>query len=91
MVTVAEPIGLRIVAVNGGSYTGAILFTGFMYIGAAVCLWLVRAWKIGDMEAEDHVGSLGGMEVEGHVGDLGDSGSFRKSRFAKRLFTWRRV
>ncbi|KAI1676102.1 MFS-1 domain containing protein [Pyrenophora tritici-repentis] len=30
---VSEPIGLEIVAFNGGSYTGAILFTGWMYIG----------------------------------------------------------
>lgn len=50
--TVSEPIGLELVRLNGGSYTAAILFCGFMYIGAAVFLWLVRAWKIGEMEKE---------------------------------------
>ncbi|PSN73198.1 hypothetical protein BS50DRAFT_672143 [Corynespora cassiicola Philippines] len=48
--TFSEAIGLEIVSFNGGSYTGAILFTGFMYIGGAAFLWLVRAWKIGDLE-----------------------------------------
>ncbi|RAR10534.1 hypothetical protein DDE83_005038 [Stemphylium lycopersici] len=53
MVAVSEAIGLEIVAFNGGSYTGAILFTGWMYIGAAVFLWLVRTWKIGEDEENE--------------------------------------
>jgi len=48
--TFSEAIGLEIVRFNGGSYRGAILFAGFMYLGAAAVLWLVRAWKIGELE-----------------------------------------
>jgi MFS family permease len=77
---VSEPIGLEIVAFNGGTYTGAIFFTGFMYVGAAVSLWMVRAWKIGD--SEDKAAAEKGGSVEG---------TFRKTPFVKRIFMWRKV
>jgi MFS family permease len=77
---VSEPIGLEIVAFNGGTYTGAIFFTGFMYVGAAVSLWMVRAWKIGD--SEDKAAAEKGGSVEG---------TFRKTPFVKRMFMWRKV
>jgi hypothetical protein len=83
---VSEPIGLEIVAFNGGSYTGAILFTGWMYIGAAVCLWLVRAWKIGEVEEKEAAMAKSGTD-EG----IPMSGSFQKSPFVKRMFMWRKV
>ncbi|KAL4733200.1 MFS transporter [Aspergillus similis] len=44
---VAEPIAL--VLRDGDSnaaYLPVQIFVGFMYIGAAVCLWVVRAWKV---------------------------------------------
>ncbi|THZ32090.1 MFS general substrate transporter [Aureobasidium pullulans] len=47
--TVAEPIGLEIVAYEGG-YLGAQLFTGFMYVGAAACALLLRSWKIAEVD-----------------------------------------
>jgi hypothetical protein len=80
---VSEPIGLEIVAFNGGSYTGAILFTGWMYIGAAVCLWLVRAWKIGELEEKESAA------VRNEVDDV--ARSIQKSPFVKRVFMWRKV
>lgn len=79
---VSEAIGLEIVAFNGGSYLGAILFTGFMYIGAAVSLWLVRAWKIGEQEKKAAMDS----NSNGEVPD-----GFKKSAFVKRLVAWRKV
>ncbi|KAI9045673.1 MCT family MFS transporter [Aspergillus affinis] len=30
-------------------YLRVQIFTGFMYIGAAMCLWVVRGWKVGDL------------------------------------------
>lgn len=30
-------------------YLHAQLFTGFMYIGAALCMWFLRAWKIQEL------------------------------------------
>lgn len=47
--TFSEPIALEIVA-GTGSYLGTQLFTGFMYIAAAMCLVLLRGWKIGELE-----------------------------------------
>ncbi|KAF9878117.1 major facilitator superfamily transporter [Colletotrichum karsti] len=43
--TFSEPIALQIVS-GTGSYLGAQLFTGFMYITAAFCMTLLRGWKV---------------------------------------------
>ncbi len=48
-VTFSEPIALEIVA-GTGSYLGTQLFAGFMYIAAALCLVMLRGWKLGEME-----------------------------------------
>ena len=91
----AEPIGLEIVAFNGGSYTGAILFTGWMYIGAACMLWGVRAWKIGDGEekaamAGKSASAVDPVAVTGQVSG-GVPEGFKKTPFMKRLLMWQRV
>lgn len=39
-----------LVQANGGKYLNAQIFTGFMYVGAALCMWFLRAWKIGQLE-----------------------------------------
>ncbi|KAI4660309.1 uncharacterized protein J4E78_005010 [Alternaria triticimaculans] len=84
--TFSEPIGLEIVAFNGGSYTGAILFTGWMYIGAAVCLWMVRTWKIGEDEEN---AAAAAKEVVGPT--PAEAESFQRSPFVKRMFMIRKV
>lgn len=48
-VTFSEPIALEMVA-GTGSYLGTQLWTGFMYIAGAMCLILLRGWKIGELE-----------------------------------------
>ncbi|PYI12434.1 MFS transporter [Aspergillus sclerotiicarbonarius CBS 121057] len=54
--TVSEAIAL--VLRDNGSYLRVQIFTGFMYIGGAACLWLVRGWKIGELvRAEKRVAS----------------------------------
>ncbi|OAA47867.1 Major facilitator superfamily domain, general substrate transporter [Metarhizium rileyi] len=45
----SEPIALQIVQ-GTGSYLGTQLFTGSMYIAAALCLIAVRGWKIGEID-----------------------------------------
>ncbi|KAF5123883.1 putative transporter MCH2 [Metarhizium anisopliae] len=45
----SEPIALQIVQ-GTGSYLGTQLFTGLMYIAAALCLMAVRGWKVGEMD-----------------------------------------
>lgn len=95
MSAVSEPIGLEIVRFNGGSYTGAILFTGWMYIAAACVLWLVRTWKIGEIEERAAAAGKASSEVD-VVADGDQSrgdvpGDFQRSPFVKRLFVWAKV
>ena len=49
--TFAETIALQLKVETGNIYLHAQIFTGFMYIGAAACLWFLRAWKVGELEA----------------------------------------
>lgn len=58
--TFSEPIALQIVD-GTGSYLGAQLFVGFMYIAAAACMLFVRGWKIGE---EDELARLKGGDAE---------------------------
>ena len=46
---VSEPIALELSQSIGG-YLHAQIFTGFMYIAAAVCMLFLRGWKIGQLE-----------------------------------------
>jgi len=85
-VTFSEAIALEITASNGGRYLGAQLFTGWMYVGAAACAWLLRAWKLGQMEmGEDVVSSGGSGELDGVAGRK------TKSSFLRRVVALRRV
>ncbi|KAH8731222.1 major facilitator superfamily domain-containing protein [Phaeosphaeriaceae sp. PMI808] len=93
--TFSEPIGLEIVAFNNRRYTGAILFTGIMYIGGALSLWMVRAWKIGELEEIAAITRK--SEVEVGLVDTDDSvernlpEGFQRSTFVKRMLMWQRV
>ncbi|KAI9172252.1 putative transporter MCH2 [Paramyrothecium foliicola] len=46
--TFSEPIALQIVE-GTGRYLGTQLFTGFMFLAAAICLVVLRGWKIGEV------------------------------------------
>lgn len=49
--TVSEAIALKLRTDSGtNQYLHAQLFTGFMFLGAAVCIWVVRGWKVGEVE-----------------------------------------
>ncbi|KAF2661419.1 MFS general substrate transporter [Lophiostoma macrostomum CBS 122681] len=94
--TFSEPIALEIVGFNGGSHTGAILFTGFMYIGAAAMLWLVRAWKVGELERKAAAVGQDPMTVSPLGGDVPSdqapaAAEVKISPFVKRLVVWARV
>lgn len=47
--TFSEPIVLEIVG-DTGSYLGAQLFIGAMYTMAALCVLILRGWKIGELD-----------------------------------------
>ncbi|KAJ5595376.1 uncharacterized protein N7459_001584 [Penicillium hispanicum] len=51
--TVSEAIALELrsyTSSGGTSYLHVQIFTGFVYIGASLCLWVVRGWKVGELE-----------------------------------------
>ncbi|KAF2267064.1 MFS general substrate transporter [Lojkania enalia] len=99
--TFSEAIALEIVDFNGGNYTGAILFAGFMYVGAAFFVWLVRAWKIGDMEdkarefrtSPENLDPVSDRPAEGAATakSSGVETVSKRSRFVKRAFMWAKV
>ncbi|BCR95886.1 MCT family MFS transporter [Aspergillus luchuensis] len=68
--TVSEAIAL-VLRDNGSTdsvYLRVQIFTGFMYIGGAACLWLVRGWKIGELvRSEKKEGAAPGMMVPGSI------------------------
>jgi hypothetical protein len=49
--TFSEPIGLGLRQNTGDIYLHAQIFTGLMYIAAAICMWLLRAWKVRELES----------------------------------------
>lgn len=55
--TFAEPIALWLRTDNGTNFLHAQIFVGFMYMAAALCLWLVRAWKISELAKIDTEGN----------------------------------
>lgn len=81
----SEPIALEIITFNHGSYLGAQIFTGFMYIGAAVALWLLRARKLGDVERAV-IRSENRGNTEGSIG-----AQEKVSPFLNRMIMWRRI
>ncbi|KAG4032362.1 hypothetical protein MFRU_007g02680 [Monilinia fructicola] len=48
--TFAEPVGLKLRVATGDTYLHAQIFAGCMYIGAAICMWGVRAWKVKELD-----------------------------------------
>ena len=90
-IAVSEPIALEIVAMNGGNYLGAQLLTGFMYFGAAVFMWFVRAWELGKLESKavamhtshDKLGLVTETPLRG-IGDR-HGGDVREDEFFKTL------
>jgi hypothetical protein len=85
MSLVSEPIGLELVKYNNDNYVGTILFAGFMYIGGAGFILLVRAWKIGQLAEEAFANT---KRVRGTDTPLS---AHEKSSFVRRFFMWSRV
>lgn len=53
--TVSEAIALVMHNEEAGhsAYLRVQIFTGFMYTGAALCIWVVRGWKVGYVAREE--------------------------------------
>jgi predicted MFS family arabinose efflux permease len=84
--TFSEPIALEITS-HTGSYLGTQLFTGSMYVAGAICLWILKAWKVGDLErtSESEVDSARDLSKDY------EAGAKSQHNFLTRLFIWRKV
>ena len=96
--TVAEAIALKLRKSSGNIYINAQIFTAMMYIGGSLCLWLVRAWKVGELEVEDALQSPNSVDDKASGRDNAalehPSTATRKWRskgLVRRLFTVERV
>ncbi len=104
LTSVLEPIGLELRATSGNIYLHAQLFTGFMYIAGAVCMWFLRAWKIGELERlqlskeareqeiRDGDAVLGRMpDIQRRHSQLRRGSAMSKVKAAKGLWSWQRL
>jgi predicted MFS family arabinose efflux permease len=100
--TFAEPIALELRTTSVNIYRHAQLFTGFMYIGAAICMWFLRVWKINDIEKKAQAKEKREQEIQANNTELkGKSDLSRhasrtasvksKVKAAKGLWSWQRV
>lgn len=69
-----------------------------MYVGAALCMWVLRAWKIGQLEQvvadQNMSANNAGAEFAEPSTDLSPnytSYTKAKSSIVKRLLAWKRV
>lgn len=90
--TFSEPIALQIVDGTGG-YISAQLFTGFMYVAAALCMLGLRGWKIGEVEEAERGKREGGVGDGGVVAEAVSLRSRRAGRkvILSRCWRWKKV
>ncbi|KAL9600113.1 MAG: hypothetical protein Q9219_003369 [cf. Caloplaca sp. 3 TL-2023] len=91
---VAEPIALELRQRTGNIYLHAQIFTGLMYVAAALCMWFLRAWKIGQIEGMAVAAGKSPAEIDAlAVEPSGQSASTRalRSNIFRRLCSWKRV
>ncbi|KAA6410826.1 MAG: mfs transporter [Lasallia pustulata] len=96
--TFSEPIALKLAQADGGKYLNAQVFTGFMYVGAALCMWFLRAWKIGQLELlvtetekpSERIDPVRDQPLEGINRGASEAGR-PPSNVLKRMCLWRRV
>ena len=48
--TCSEAIALKLRKPGRNGYIDAQVFTAMMFLGAGMCMWFVRAWKVGEVE-----------------------------------------
>ena len=92
--TFSEPIALEIRSFDR-NYLGTQLFSGFMYIAAAICGWLLRTWKISEIERtawekEDRSDNID-MVNSVPTGDMIGRAKRPSSNFVKSLLMWKKV
>ncbi|KFZ11135.1 hypothetical protein V502_07739 [Pseudogymnoascus sp. VKM F-4520 (FW-2644)] len=76
----AEPIALELRQSKGNIYIHGQVFTGFMFIGATLCIWRVRAWK------KEHLKAQKGQQESGGNNDV--LGSQNNRNRTKSRWVW---
>jgi MFS family permease len=95
--TFAEAIALALKRKTGDVYLNAQAFTASMYMGATLCMWLLRGWKIGELERESQSGRAksknGSNEVQRSVtpAETPSSPARKIPSFPRRMVMWKRV
>lgn len=93
--SVAEPIALELRRRTGNIYLHAQIFTGFMYVAAAICMLLLRAWKIGQIETivepeGKSASEVGAMTVVSDH-EFRHFGTPETGSIVRRLYAWKKV
>ncbi|KAI4263692.1 MAG: hypothetical protein L6R42_001175 [Xanthoria sp. 1 TBL-2021] len=93
--TCAEPIALELRQQRGNIYLHAQIFTGLMYIAAALCMWFLRAWKIGEIERVAAAkwkspAEVSVVDIEPAV-IISQAVGQPSSSVLRRLFAWKKV
>ncbi|CZT05034.1 related to protein MCH2 (monocarboxylate permease homolog) [Rhynchosporium agropyri] len=97
--TFAEPIGLELRQDSGDIYLHGQIFTGFMYIAAALCMWFLRAWKIQELSRVKETQAQRERDIRDDDAVMRPNLSRHASRIsvkstvkaAKGLWSWQRV
>lgn len=98
MCPVSEPIALNLRENSENIYLYAQIFAAFMYVGAASCIWLLRAWKVGQLErialeqekTPTEVDVLSTEPAEG-LKTPSERSLVVRSSIARRLIAWKKV
>lgn len=80
---------------TGNIYLHAQIFTGFMYVAAALCMCGLRGWKVGQVEQlaseqEMKPEDIDAAAVEPLQGQVA-SFALSKSNVMRRMITWKKV
>lgn len=84
---------------SGDMYLHAQIFTGSVYIGAAICMWFLRVWKIAELERQAKAKDERWQETRDSEAVLVERSPRRSSmasargtvKAARGLWVWRRV
>jgi hypothetical protein len=105
--TVAESIALELRKSHGNYiFLNAQIFTAMMYVGGALSLWIVRGWKVGEIEDlgrrlrekgvnEEDLKNIERKAVvdESHITSSSsiDGAKWQLRHLARRMWAWKRV
>lgn len=84
--TFSEPIALQLFGVTG-NYLGTQIFIGTSYVGAALCMLLLRGWKVGELDEIDRIMHSEQGEIE-TVGNASET-TTEAARLAGRRTMWK--